>query len=100
VIRPLLLLIVLGVMPWHETPANPDVYVVNVTNIDQVDANLLDGVCDTNPAVAGNQCTLRAAIQNANLSPNPAIIVLPLDTDITLTVAGVGALGDLNITTP
>lgn len=40
-------------------------FVVNI-NTDVVDANIGDGVCDSNPGVAGEQCTLRAAIQEAN----------------------------------
>jgi hypothetical protein len=40
-------------------------FVVNSQG-DQIDANGSDGVCDTNAAAAGNQCTLRAAIQQAN----------------------------------
>lgn len=42
-------------------------FTVNM-DTDVVDANLSDGVCDTNLAIAGAQCTLRAAIQESNFS--------------------------------
>ena len=41
--------------------------VVNVTS-DESDPNLADGICDVDPDAAGEQCTLRAAIENANQS--------------------------------
>src|SRR5439155_6067538 len=40
-------------------------FTVNQTG-DQNDANNNDGLCDTDLATAGQQCTLRAAIQQAN----------------------------------
>lgn len=40
-------------------------YVVN-DNGDLPDADLTDGVCDTDPGTAGSQCTLRAAIMQSN----------------------------------
>jgi hypothetical protein len=40
-------------------------FIVNL-NTDVVDANVGDGVCDSNLGAAGEQCTLRAAIQEAN----------------------------------
>jgi CSLREA domain-containing protein len=65
---------------------------------DVVDAAPGDGVC----ATAGNVCTLRAAIQEANvLTGGPHTIVLPAGT-YTLTIPGKGedaaATGDLDIT--
>jgi trimeric autotransporter adhesin len=36
---------------------------------DQGDANFSDGRCDTEPFTSGNQCTLRAAIEQANETP-------------------------------
>jgi len=44
--------------------------VVNETGDDE-DADRGDGVCDHNTTAAGEQCTLRAAIQQANDSPEP-----------------------------
>ena len=43
------------------------VFTVNQT-ADVTDANFADGRCDTEPATSGNQCTLRAAIEQANES--------------------------------
>ena len=42
-------------------------FTVNLT-ADTPDANLSNAVCDVNPSASGNQCTLRAAIQQANVS--------------------------------
>lgn len=43
-------------------------FTVNQT-ADLPDANAMDGRCDTNLALAGDQCSLRAAIQQSNSSP-------------------------------
>jgi CSLREA domain-containing protein len=45
-------------------------FTVNRT-ADTPDANLSNTVCDVNPTASGNQCTLRAAIQEANDNINP-----------------------------
>jgi CSLREA domain-containing protein len=45
-------------------------FTVNRT-ADTPDANLSNSVCDVNPTASGNQCTLRAAIQEANDNLNP-----------------------------
>ncbi|HSK72394.1 MAG TPA: BACON domain-containing carbohydrate-binding protein, partial [Pyrinomonadaceae bacterium] len=45
-------------------------FTVNLTS-DEEDFNVGDGICDANSAVAGNQCTLRAAIQEANATTDP-----------------------------
>src|SRR5215218_6693349 len=45
-------------------------FTVNLT-ADTPDANLSNTVCDVNPTASGNQCTLRAAIQEANDNLNP-----------------------------
>ncbi|HZU87283.1 MAG TPA: right-handed parallel beta-helix repeat-containing protein [Anaerolineaceae bacterium] len=42
-------------------------YTVNL-NTDEIDASLVDGVCDINTGTPGNQCTLRAAIQQSNFT--------------------------------
>jgi CSLREA domain-containing protein len=77
--------------------AHAATFVVNST-ADVVDAAPGNGVC----ATAGNVCTLRAAIQEANaLAGAPHTIVLPAGT-YTLTIPGrnegAAATGDLNIT--
>lgn len=78
----------------------PVVFNVNTT-VDAADFNLLDGVCDADPVAAGEQCTLRAAIQNANRTPGGAVINLPAGK-YKLTLAGASedasATGDLDIT--
>src|SRR5207237_1253059 len=82
------------------TPALAATFNVN-TPTDAVDDNLADGVCHT----AANQCSLRAAIQQANALAAPApgdphIVSLPAGT-FTLTIAGrdetAGATGDMNL---
>jgi CSLREA domain-containing protein len=50
--------------------AAPSTFIVNRI-ADTPDANLSDTVCDVNPGVPGNQCTLRAAIEEANDNNNP-----------------------------
>ncbi|HET7271453.1 MAG TPA: right-handed parallel beta-helix repeat-containing protein [Rubrobacter sp.] len=46
-------------------------FTVNRTT-NESDASTADGVCDSDGATAGNQCTLKAAIQQANANANPA----------------------------
>ena len=46
-------------------PASAASFVVNATG-DGADANSVDSVCDTDTTASGDQCTLRAAIQQAN----------------------------------
>ena len=48
--------------------------VVN-TATDEDDANLSDGKCDTNTGTAGDQCSLRAAIQTANARTGDDVII-------------------------
>ncbi len=64
--------------------------------LDSVDANPGNGVC----ADAGGNCTLRAAVMEANASAGPDTIELLADT-YALTIAGVGeddaATGDLDL---
>jgi CSLREA domain-containing protein len=78
------------------TGGKPWTLVVDSTS-DAVDANPGDGTC----ATAGAQCTLRAAIQEANALTGPQSVNLPAKT-YTLTIAGTGedaaATGDLDIT--
>src|SRR5262249_15374839 len=92
-------------------------FTVNETN-DAVDANPGDGVCDVDLNTPGDQCTLRAAIQEANLTPpfdpdDPKGVTItllvptnpttgkPIPTTYALTIAGAGEdaglTGDLDI---
>ncbi len=54
-------------------PAHAATFTVNLTG-DAPDANLANAVCDVNASAAGNQCTFRAAIQEANDNPGADII--------------------------
>jgi hypothetical protein len=87
------------VIMFHSAPASAGGFTVNLT-IDQVDANVADGRCDVDSGTAGDQCTLRAAVQQANASAGQDSIQLPADT-FTLTMVGTddaAASGDLDIT--
>jgi CSLREA domain-containing protein len=78
------------------TPANAAVFAVDTT-ADVVDDNIGDGIC----ATAGGDCTLRAAIQEANSTAATDTVNLNPGT-YTLTIAGDGenaaATGDLDVT--
>lgn len=57
-------------------PAHAATFTVNRTGDESERvANRGDGVCDALPSTAGNQCSLRAAIQEANANNNDATIV-------------------------
>ena len=85
-----------GILCLEVGTVQANTFVVTST-ADQADDNIADGVCHT----AGGGCTLRAAIQNANLLPGPHEILLPAGT-FYLTIAAVGpddaSTGDLDIT--
>lgn len=78
-------------------------YTVNAYDADLVDVNPGDNHCDSNAIVAGDQCTLRAAVMEANARPGPDRIEFAddaaSDNTVTLTLAGAGgaAQGDLDI---
>ena len=78
----------------------PTVFDVNTT-ADGADFDLNDGRVDADPVKPGDQVTLRAAIQNANLLQTPVQINLPAG-NYKLTVKGneenACATGDLDIT--
>lgn len=67
---------------------------------DAADANTADGVCDADAGQAGQQCTLRAAIQTANAIAGANTIIVPAGT-YDLTLAGSAennaATGDLDV---
>jgi hypothetical protein len=67
---------------------------------DAVDADTGDAVCDSDLGVAGSQCTLRAAIQQANASTGADQIALPAGVYLR-SLFGVGedasAFGDLDV---
>ncbi len=81
-------------------PVDGAMEVNSTADVDDLD--LLDSTCDTGNTVGGDpECTLRAAIQQANYSPGQDVLLLPAGT-YTLTQGGIGenaALsGDLDIT--
>lgn len=53
-------------------------FVVTSTG-DEPDADPNDGVCDTDPLTPGDQCTLRAAIEQANATPGEDTIEFAID---------------------
>ncbi len=78
------------------TPVSAATFSVNSTT-DAVDANLGDGLCLTST----NECTLRAAVQEANASAGADTITLAGGQTYMLTFAGAedaGVTGDLDIT--
>ena len=93
------LTLLLGAASGGAGSASAAEFRVNSTD-DQVDATL-NGVCET--ADAGGECTLRAAVQEANRLTNADLITVPdLGSDYELSLAGAGeqaaASGDLDLT--
>jgi len=81
-----------------QCPTPGTTWVPNVT-YDGNDADLSDCDCDVDPVQAGNQCTLRAALQNAcHYGGVQQVLLFP--TTYTLSLVGtedLGAWGDLDI---
>ncbi len=79
-----------------ESTAQQTIFTVNQTT-DAPDANIGDGICDSDLGTGGNQCTIRAAIDEANVGVNADTIAIPAGTyaidDDALEVTG----GDLKI---
>lgn len=67
-------------------------FIVN-TNADASDADTTDGLCDTDLATAGSQCTLRAAIEQANADAGSNNINFAPSVTGTITLT----LGELSI---
>ena len=97
-----LLALVAAVAAVFAPPIHAATYVVNTLDVDLGDADTALAGCDANPILAGDQCTLRAAIMQANAGAGQDTIVLPTGASITLTVGGLGGAesGDLDITQP
>ncbi|MDP8901404.1 MAG: hypothetical protein M3N33_09755 [Actinomycetota bacterium] len=55
--------------PAHGRPLLGNTFTVTTT-VDLADADLADSVCDVNLFTEGNQCSLRAAMEEANATPN------------------------------
>ena len=81
--------------------AVPLTLVVNTLG-DAADTSVGDGVCDTDAGTAGDQCTLRAAIQETNSAPTDDTInfSLPASSTITLNSVLPGIAGKLVINGP
>jgi hypothetical protein len=70
-------------------------FIVN-TNADASDADTSDGLCDTDLATAGSQCTLRAAVEQANADTGSNNINFAPSVTGTITLT----LGELSLTSP
>ena len=85
-------------MVWPVLADGPNFSVSQTT--DANDANPGDGICDSDLITAGQQCSLRAAISEANALTGTQTITLPTGV-YTLTLAGMledqNATGDLDI---
>jgi CSLREA domain-containing protein len=81
----------------------PLTLVVNTVG-DAADTNVGDGICDTDAGTAGEQCTLRAAIQETNSAPTDDTInfsfTLPATSIITLNSVLPDIAGNLAINGP
>jgi hypothetical protein len=86
------------VFPSAARAQAPVEFIVNST-VDQVDADIVDDLCDADPGPEV-RCTLRAALMQANLTPGKQIIRLQPQI-YRLTIAGAhedsSAAGDLDI---
>jgi len=76
-------------------------FTVNLTT-DQQDANISDNVCDIDLAATGLQCTLRAAVEQANALAGADTITFALATPATinLTIGELVVSQDVTITGP
>lgn len=75
---------------------------LTVNTLGDASDSVLDGNCDTDSAMAGSQCTLRAAIQETNNNSGDDTIVfsLPSNSTITLHTALDAINGNLTINGP
>ena len=88
-------LLAASAMPAHATTT----FTVNQTT-DVADENLADNLCDINSLVAGDQCTLRAAIEEANDTDGADTINFNLVGSGVKTInVGATGLGDLSTIT-
>src|SRR5215218_10253315 len=87
------LVLALGLLPCAPHPARAATtpFVVNRVG-DQADPNLGDDRCDVAPAADGDQCTLRAAIQQANATAAADVIRFAIPGPGVHTIAPTAAL--------
>jgi hypothetical protein len=62
---------------WAGTAQAASIFTVN-TRGDNGDADTGDGICDTSAALAGKQCSFRAAIQQANVASDSDFIMFDI----------------------
>lgn len=74
--------IIVGLVWAVSAAAGAATYFVNI-GTNGSDADLNDGICDADLGTGGLQCTLRAAIEQANFNPGPDNIFFNLPTGIT-----------------
>ncbi|RMD92049.1 MAG: hypothetical protein D6814_17510, partial [Calditrichaeota bacterium] len=72
-------------------------FVVNESG-DESDANLADGACDVDPSQSGNQCTLRAAIEQAIYNGGGASITFDIPDNGVPVITPDSALPQINFT--
>ena len=87
-----------GLLASRPASASPTAIFSLNSTLDQPDASLVDGNCQSTPS---GLCTLRAAVQQANYTAGRDTIVLQPDQTYRLTRGGqddVAAIGDLDIT--
>ena len=98
----IILLSTFGFLINSVSASNEVTHTVN-TQIDGADFNMGDGICDMDAGTNGAQCSLRAAIQEANATTDHDLITLPSGL-YELTEIGPdednAATGDLDVTAP
>ena len=89
VLRVLLSALLLTTLVFSSIPpgaVHASTFVVNETG-DEADANIGDGICDVNPGNGTDNCTLRAAIQEANSIDSSDVITFSAPLTVSLTSA-------------
>lgn len=91
--KTILFLCCIGFLLTFSTPVFAVDFSVNLTT-DQHDADTSDSICDVNLATAGIQCSLRAAVEQANAlaSDDRVLFDLPANSTVTLTTVNGGVL--------
>ncbi|NNE48224.1 MAG: T9SS type A sorting domain-containing protein [Rhodothermales bacterium] len=77
-----------------KTTASVCQLIVNV-NGDESDTDLSDEACDVDPGEDGEQCTLRAAIENANQSGIASSILFSIPTPLSTEIVPISPLPEL-----
>lgn len=76
---------------YHSANAASATFIVN-SNGDQPDANVGDGICDVDLDTPDNQCTLRAALREANANADTTLIQF----EAAMTISPLGPLPVIN----